>query len=166
METGAIFVGVAMLVGSIPFVIRPFRGKVTGKDQRPNIGLDHEEKRKADLSALLDLDFDYRTGKVSEEDYTVVRTQLVADAARFIEMEEPGEDEQIEALIAARKAKHSSSDMCLECGHTLEVDSRFCSQCGTAVAQGCPTCGKPVQEDDLFCTTCGAKLEPKVEAAA
>lgn len=166
MELGAIFVGVAMLVGSLPFVIRPFRAKQPGKGSNPNNRSDSEQKHKADLSALLDLDFDYRTGKVSEEDYSTVRAQLVADAAQHIQLETSIEDEQIEAMIAARRTAHSSSHTCANCGHVVGADSRFCSQCGTAVAQGCPSCGKPVQDGDLFCITCGTKLEHKVEAVA
>lgn len=166
MELGAIFVGVAMLVGSLPFVVRPFRQKGPGKGTNPNNRLNPEQKRKTDLSALLDLDFDYRTGKVSEEDYSVVRAQLVTDAAQYIQMEKSVEEEQIEAMIAARRAAHSSSYTCTNCGHVVGANSRFCSQCGTAVAQGCPSCGKSVQAGDLFCTTCGARLEHKVEAVA
>lgn len=164
MELGAIFVGVAMLVGSLPFVVRPFRAKQPGKRSNSDHHPNPEQKRKADLSALLDLDFDFHTGKVSEEDYSTVRAQLVADAAQHIQLETSIADEQIEAMIAARKAAHSSSHTCTNCGHVVDADSRFCSQCGTAVAQGCPSCGKPVQAGDLFCTTCGAKLEYKVEA--
>ena len=165
MELGALFVGLAMLVGSLPFVIKPFRGRASGKDSKANIRPNPEEKRKADLSALLDLDFDYRTGKVSEEDYSAVRAQLVANAAQYIRLEKSIEDEQIEAMIEARKASKSKSQMCSGCGDKVPGDSRFCSQCGTPVSQGCPSCGKSIQEGDLFCTICGAKLEHQVEAA-
>lgn len=164
MELGALFVGLAMLVGSLPFVIKPLRGIASGRDSKANILPNSEEKRKADLSALLDLDFDYRTGKVSEEDYSTVRAQLVSDAAQYIRLEKSVEDEQIEEMISARRAKPSSSQACSHCGHTIGADSHFCSQCGMVVARGCPSCGKPVQEGDLFCTTCGAKLEHQVEA--
>jgi predicted nucleic acid-binding Zn ribbon protein len=143
--------------------VRPFREKRAGKGSNPKDRSNLEEKRKADLSALLDLDFDYRTGKVSEEDYSTVRAQLVADAAQYIEMEKSNEDEEIEALVAARRTAQSNSHACSNCGHTVEADSRFCSQCGTAVGDRCPSCGKPVQEGDQFCTTCGAKLEHQVE---
>src|SRR5574342_574303 len=101
MELGAIFVGLAMLVASLPFVARPFREKRSKKDRKPNIRPNPEEKRKADLSALLDLDFDFRTGKVSEEDYSTVRAQLVADAAQYIRSENSIDDAQLEAMIYA-----------------------------------------------------------------
>jgi RNA polymerase subunit RPABC4/transcription elongation factor Spt4 len=164
MELGALFVGLAMLVGSLPFVIKPFRGRASGRVSKANILPNPEDKRKADLSALLDLDFDYRTGKVSEEDYSTVRAQLVSDAAQYIQLEKSLEDEQIEEMIAARRAKPSSSQACSNCGHTIGADSHFCSQCGMVVTQGCPSCGKPVQEGDSFCTICGAKLKHQVEA--
>ena len=164
MELGALFVGLAMLVGSLPFVIKPFRGRASERDSKANILPNPEQKRKADLSALLDLDFDYRTGKVSEEDYSTVRAQLVWDTAQYVQLERSIENEQIEERIAARKAKPSRFQACSNCGHTIGADSHFCSQCGMVVVQGCPSCDKPVQEGDCFCTTCGAKLKHQVEA--
>lgn len=166
MELGALFVGLAMLVGSLPFVIKPFRGRASGKDSKANIRTNPEEKRKADLSALLDLDFDYRTGKVSEEDYSAVRAQLVADAAQYIQLEKFIEDEQIEAMIEARKASKSKAQLCSGCGDKVPGDSRFCSHCGTAMAKDCPSCGQAIQEGDRFCTDCGEKLESKLEQVA
>ena len=166
MELGAIFVGLAMLVASVPFVIKPIQDKRFKRIQQPTIPSTPEENRHAVLSALRDLEFDFRTGKVGEEDYTPLRAQLVSEAATYIESEDSIADEQIEAMIAARRTARSNSQACSNCGHTVEADSRFCSQCGTAVAQGCPSCGKPVQDDDHFSTICGFKLEQKVEATA
>lgn len=166
MELGAIFVGLAMLVASVPFVTKPFQEKRFKRIQQPIIPLTPDENRHAVLSALRDLDFDFRTGKVSEEDYTALRAQLVSEAATYIESEDSIADEQIEAMIAARRTARSHSQACSNCGNTVEADSHFCSQCGTAIAQGCPSCGKPVQDGDYFCTTCGFTLEHKVEAIA
>jgi hypothetical protein len=165
MELGAIFVGLAMLVASVPFVVRPFREKRLKGDRKSNIRPNPEERRKADLSALLDLDFDFRTGKVSEEDYSTVRAQLVTDAAKYIQAENSIEDDQLEAMIRARKASQALVQKCSNCGEKVEPDSCFCSQCGTPVGNNCPSCGKPVQDGDLFCTACGAKMELTLERA-
>lgn len=166
MELGAIFVGLAMLVAGAPFVVRPFRERQTEKDRKSNIRPNLDEKRKADLSALLDLDFDFRTGKVSEEDYSTVRAQLVADTAQYIQLERSVEDEQIEAMIEARKASQTNAQKCSNCGENTASGSRFCPQCGTAFANDCPSCGKPAQNGDHFCTSCGKKLERNMEAVA
>ena len=166
MELGAIFVGLAMLVASVPFVVRPFREKRLKGDRKSNIRPNPEERRKADLSALLDLDFDFRTGKVSEEDYLTVRAQLVADAAKYIQLENPLEDDQLETMIRARKVSQALVQKCSNCGEKIEAGSRFCPGCGTAVGIHCPSCGKAFQTGDLFCTSCGTKLELALEEAA
>lgn len=166
MELGAIFVGLAMLVASLPFVGRPFQEKRSKKDRKPNVRPILEARKKADLAALLDLDFDFRTGKVSEEDYLAVRAQLVADAAKYIESENPIEDDHLEAMIRARKTSQAQVQKCSNCGEKIEVGSRFCPGCGTAVGSHCPSCGKAFQTGDLFCTSCGTKLELALEPAA
>jgi len=166
MELGAIFIGLAMLVASAPFVVRPFREKRLKGDRKSNIRPNPEEKRKADLSALLDLDFDFRTGKVSEEDYSDLRAQLVTDAAKYIQLEKSIGDEQIEEMIEARKASQTQIQKCSNCEEKIEAGSHFCPRCGTPVGNNCPSCGKPVQDGDLFCTTCGTKLELTLERVA
>ena len=159
MELGAIFVGLAMLVASIPFVIRPFREKRFKKDRNPKVRLNPEIRRKADLSAILDLDFDFRTGKVSEEDYSALKAQLVADAAKYVQLENPIENDQLETMIHARKALQSQIQKCPNCEEKIALGSRFCPQCGMPVGDNCPSCGEYVQKGDFFCIACGTKLE-------
>ncbi len=166
MELGAIFVGLAMLVATIPFVVGPFQKKKQYSNHESTVRLNPGEQRQAVLSALRDLDFDFRTGKVSDEDYTALRTQLVSEAALYIQSEKSIEDDQLEAMIKARKASQSKIQECSHCGQKNEAGSRFCSQCGTAVGNDCPSCGKAVQAGDLFCTVCGTKTELKVEPVA
>lgn len=165
MELGAIFVGLALLVATVPFVARPFHSKRGEKKQQPSSRVNPDEKRLAVLSALRDLDFDFRTGKVGEEDYTALRTQLVAEAAFYIQPEPPSiEDGRLEAMIKARKASQAKVQECSHCGKNVEANSRFCSHCGTAVGIICQSCGKVVQVADSFCTSCGTKIELNLEA--
>jgi hypothetical protein len=166
MELGAIFVGLSMFVASMPFVIRPFQEHRYKKDIKSNTSTNPGEKRKDILSAIRDLDFDFSTGKVTEDDYSTLRAQLVAEAALHIQPEKSVEDDQLEAMISARKTSLSKGLDCSHCGKKITAGSRYCSQCGTAMAKTCPSCSKQVQDGDQFCTTCGAKLELKVEAVA
>lgn len=166
MELGAIFVGLAMLVASVPYLARPFQEKQFKSKQQPAVCLTPDEERQAVLSALRDLDFDFSTGKVSEEDYSALRAQLVTEAATYIRSEKSIADEQIEIMIQARKASQSNIRKCSNCGNTVEPNSRFCSQCGTAAGNICPSCAKPIQDGDRFCNTCGTKLEVQIEPVA
>jgi hypothetical protein len=74
-----------------------------------------------------------------------VRAQLLADAAQYIQLERSVEDEQIEAMIEARKASQTNAQNCSNCGENTASGSRFCPQCGTAFGNDCPSCGKPAQ---------------------
>jgi NADH pyrophosphatase NudC (nudix superfamily) len=155
MNLVAVLVGLTMLVISVPFVAKPFQ-KVRGKKPAtPVKQVDPDEQRLAALTALRDLDFDFQVGKVSEDDYTSLRARLVAEAAQYLQDDK---NDDIEALIQARKASKAKAAACAHCGETLEAGIRFCPRCGTAVEDSCPSCGKNLNAGDVFCSSCGTQL--------
>ncbi len=92
MNPIAMFFGLALLAVSIFFVASPFRSpevqKKTagqGKPLQDSMNISPENQRQAVLLALRDLDFDYRAGKVAEEDYQALRTNLLAEAEHLME---------------------------------------------------------------------------------
>src|SRR5512141_2472248 len=103
MQMSAIFIGFLLFVAAIAYVGLPFRQRQTNASPL-QAGTSQEGKRETVLAALRDLDFDFRTGKVSEEDYQPLRAQLMAEAAQYMEAEKKAE-EQLEALIQARRSK-------------------------------------------------------------
>lgn len=61
-----------------------------------------------------------------------------------------------------RPAASAAAVVCANCGKQLDADARFCTACGTPVAQvkatvTCPNCGRPYNEDENFCVKCGTK---------
>jgi len=48
------------------------------------------------------------------------------------------------------------SARCPSCHHDNRPDRRFCTQCGTTLAVGCPFCGAPIEVAENFCGCCGA----------
>ncbi len=164
MNITAILIGMGMLGISIPFVVRPFRQKHTGHVKKTNPQVHYEDSRVAALSALRDLDFDHRIGKVIVEDYLLARAQLLAEAARAIQQQEQ-EDDKLETLIQARRASKAAN--CEGCGAPVEAGQRFCAKCGMAVdSSACPSCGKNVRQSDLFCSSCGSELRSMAAAKA
>ncbi|MCK6584622.1 MAG: zinc ribbon domain-containing protein [Anaerolineales bacterium] len=139
MELGAILIGLVILILSLLFLMAPFKPGQR-KKVKPTVANPAAE-RAAALAALRDLDFDFKIGKVSEEDYPTLRAGLLAEAARYIQQEEANEAD-IEARIQARKRTQGKSS--------------------TAY---CPHCGKPVIVGDLFCTSCGSRLEVRTAEA-
>jgi RNase P subunit RPR2 len=161
MNITAILIGLGMLGVSIPFVIRPFQQKPTKNVKKSKTHVQFEEGRVATLSALRDLDFDYKSGKVIDEDYVPARAQLLAEAARYIQQQEEEED-KLETLIQARRDSKDAN--CEQCGASMETGQRFCVKCGTPVNNvACPSCGKKVRAGDLFCSSCGSRQEVQRE---
>ena len=166
MDTSSILIGLLLFTGSIAYVVLPFR------QNRPQTATSSEGlaqkvgKREVVLAALRDLDFDFKTGKVSEEDYQPVRSQLMAEAAQYLEQEDK-EAERLEALIQSRRRTHQEGTKCEHCDAPVKAGQRFCSRCGSAVNnQLCPSCGKNIQPDDLFCPSCGNSLHIRIKAVA
>jgi hypothetical protein len=166
METSSILIGLLLFTGSIAYVVLPFRQnrqKTVTNSQGPT---QQVGKRNVVLAALRDLDFDYKTGKVSEEDYQPVRNQLMAEAAQYLAQEEK-EAERLEALIQSRRKAQQEDSKCGHCDAPVRAGQCFCSRCGSAVNNElCPSCGKNIKAEDLFCPSCGNALQIRIQAVA
>ena len=174
MNLGAIFIGIAILAIAVLYVTNPLL-----KEQKKQtvkaapVKRDGQSRQKDALAAIRDLDFDFQTGKVSQEDYESVRARLVLEAAGYLEKQQQ-EEEKLEALIRARLQQVRPSGKCEKCGAEIHPQDLFCPTCGVPVKEPagskeqpaqvvCPGCGKSVKEGDLFCTSCGRRLkEPAI----
>jgi ribonuclease HII len=163
MQISALIIGFILLGAALVFVSRPFweKRKKGAKDSSTA----QVSRRESVLAALRDLDFDFKTGKVSEEDYQPLRAPLLAEAAQYVESEK-NQDEKLEALIQARR-KAPQKIKCEHCDAPIEADQHFCANCGSPVhSELCPSCGKKNRAGDLFCSSCGTKLEVRLGAMA
>lgn len=164
MEISSILLGLIILIVSLAFAFLPFRQKQhVFRKSRKAAGYS-AGGRESVLSALRDLDFDFKTGKIGEEDYTPLRAQLLTEAARYIEQEK-NEEEKLEALIQDHRTTQQKDVYCDHCGAPMETGQHFCSKCGTAAGMElCPLCGKEIRAGDQFCPSCGGRLEVRLEA--
>lgn len=170
MNLGAILIGIALLVATIPYVISPLANERKKQPVRPvSPAKDGAGAQKNTLAAIRDLDFDFQTGKVIREDYEALRAQLILEAAEYLQVKQQ-EDEKIEAMIRARLQQVKTTVVCEKCGGVIRPQDRFCPVCGIPVESraepeapaeaACPGCGKNVHAGDLFCTACGTHLAP------
>ncbi len=176
MELTAIFFSLAVLILVGMYLYAPFterRAKRVTEEEHELSALMAERDRV--INSLQELDFDFKLGKVPEEDYPVQRTSLLqkgADILRKIDAltstpspngkraRSDGQDMEarLEKAIAARRAdaalaKAEVSDDDLE---TL-ISSRRKGHTHKS-AGFCPRCGKPVMITDRFCPSCGKSL--------
>lgn len=168
MDVGAIMIGLVIFLMACSYAVSPFGNQnkkkaVSALVTEKQIGSgDRKGQEEITLNKLRDLDFDYQTGKVSEEDYRPLRSQLVAEAAQAIEAKKL-EDAQLEEMLRARRQAKAQKEKCPHCGSSMKPDDQFCPVCGQPAKSTCPTCGKTIHPSDLYCTGCGTPVKEPVE---
>jgi hypothetical protein len=96
MDEAAVILAVLLAVACVAFVARPFLREPAPADdrlrelppaERERVRLGEERDRA--LAALKELEFDHRTGKVSDEDYRALVAPLRREAAEALRALEP-----------------------------------------------------------------------------
>lgn len=149
-----VFIGVYLYA---PFLERRAR-RVTEEEHELSSLLAERERA---LNALQELDFDYKLGKVPEEDYPTQRANLLQKGAgilkRLDELTPQKEaDVTIERAIASRRKKTSAVTASDDDIESMIATRRKAHK--SKSAGFCPKCGKPVMASDKFCPSCGKAL--------
>ncbi len=92
-----------------------------------------QRKKEVILGNIQDLDFEYKCGKLSAEDYQKIRAEMNAEAAVvFQEIEKLESSRDLDALIrreiSARKDRPTIA--CPSCGGKNPNTNKFCAECG------------------------------------
>jgi len=92
-----------------------------------------QRKKEVILGNIQDLDFEFKCGKLSGEDYQKIRAEMNAEAAVvFQQIENLESSRDLDALIrreiSARKDR--STNACPSCGSTNPNTNKFCADCG------------------------------------
>jgi len=100
-----------------------------------------QRKKEVVLGNIQDLDFEYKCGKLSVEDYNKVRAEMTAEAGAVLRQIDDIENSQdLDALIRR------------------EVSARRTKTTVSAKHQTCPSCGVENPATNKFCAECGGKL--------
>ena len=95
-----------------------------------------QRKKEVVLSNIQDLDFEYKCGKLSDEDYKQVRAQMASEAAGvFRRIDEIEASQDLDALIrreinVRRNRTEASPLTCSACGSANPITNKFCAECG------------------------------------
>jgi hypothetical protein len=127
-------VAVLLAVGSIAFTLL-----VRGKDipEAPAVSpTAHLEQRKAQIyENLRDLQFEYRLGKLSDEDYQKTKLDLQRELAKVLAEIDAIQPPQAKAAAAVLQSKPKPDGRtCPHCGAKFPQAMKFCGECGKAMA--------------------------------
>lgn len=145
----AALVGIAALWLVLQPLIRPSSSPLL-----PFEPLDPEETpRGVALAALKEIEFDRETGKLSDEDYELLKAKYTVQAVEALRGEQTGlVSNDIEALIAAKVRSLRSATA------TTPLDTSPPPSGALGSGPGCDTCGPRPEPDALFCSTCGRQV--------
>jgi len=97
-----------------------------------------QRKKEIVLGNIQDLDFEYKCGKLSDEDYQKIRGEMSSEAAIvFQDIESIESTADLDALIrreiSARKNKSKTAVSTIDCPNCQAVNppsNKFCAECG------------------------------------
>src|SRR5689334_24873415 len=119
-------VAVLLAVGAIGFTLI-----VRGKDvpETPPVSpVQHLEERKAQIyENLRDLQFEYRLGKLSDEDYQKTKVDLQRELAKVLAEIDAVQPAQAKAAVAVAESKPKpDGKTCPHCGAKFPMALKFC----------------------------------------
>ena len=181
MDIGAILMLIALLLGVGLYLAAPLfdnRARRTSASTQEASSLMAERDRV--INALRELDFDFRLGKIPEEDYPTQRTDLLQKGADVLKKldaltppsplrpssagrgkgEENDAEDRLEKAVAARRADAAKAQAAQVSDDDIEsLLAARRKEHKTRSAGFCPRCGKPVMVSDHFCPSCGKALK-------
>jgi hypothetical protein len=129
-------IGIILAILTALFVGYPLLQK---RQQKVSFALNHRaqelEARKAEIyAAIRDIDFDYRMGKLSQEDYETLREQYKAEAIGMMKQIDQMQLGESHRSKKERGSGKTSARFCHHCGQPAATTDQFCSACGGQLA--------------------------------
>ena len=155
MSAVELLVKVLLAVAVVAFIGYPLLRDHLADEEDLELPEEAEElyhRKETTYSALKELEFDYKTGKLSEQDFHELETRFKADALEILEaidqLEHPtpkgkagrraetgmvGVESKRRVSAALPADTAVAGGLCASCGGRLDVDHRFCGACGAEV---------------------------------
>ena len=162
-----LIVGVTLVsAGVILFVMLPvLRGDWASMERSDDEITDVDARKAAALRGLRDAEYDYRSGKLDQADYQILKSDLARQALEAMQeggaagdptndgapavagaksaKSSPDPVESLEAEIARVRKGIGQGRTCAGCGHLNVKKSRFCTGCGVSLERMATSAGNP-----------------------
>ncbi len=147
-------------------------------------------RKEAIMDALAELEVDFRAGKMTREDYQAQKAALMEQGAAVLkaleDLEkqmaerpasatpraldtggEPVTEDQVEALLAARKRERRSKAIADDESDEVEILLQARRQAQMTQYIGfCPSCGAALRAGQRFCPSCGQEIPSSLRRKA
>ena len=136
-----VLVAVVLAVLTFVFITSPFfKQRLYSGDTVEDEKLQElHSKRDTTYSMLKELEFDFQSGILTEEDYRDLETRYKRKAIsilRDVDDLEKGTNVEDEIEKQVRELRRSKGRFCPQCGVRYQEGDRFCSRCGASLNQG------------------------------
>jgi cytochrome c-type biogenesis protein CcmI len=136
-----LWLGIGLVTAAVVlFLLQPVVKGLHASLERTDDELTETQARKrVALLALRDVEYDFLSGKLDQNDYRSLKSELTAEALAALEADEAARegglsgDEALEAEIARIREGMRGGQACPACDFTNPTGSRFCSACGQAL---------------------------------
>ncbi len=170
MDLSAILLLIAVLLGVGLYLAAPLVFNSTRRSVNEETGEISSLMAERDrvINSLRELDFDFKLGKIPDEDYPAQHAELLqkgAELLRKLDALQPQQisDAEVEARIErAAAARRADAAVKTEPPSDDEIESMLArrrKERKSKSAGFCPKCGKAVLVSDQFCPNCGKALK-------
>ncbi len=136
-----VFIGILLTVLIFAFIIYPFfkqrlRSADSVEDEKFR---ELHSRRDTTYSMLKELEFDFQSGILTDEDYRDLEARYKGKAISILrDIDDLGKDTEVEEEIEKQilELRRSKGRVCSQCGTRCHKDARFCSHCGASLGQG------------------------------
>ena len=136
-----VFVALVLTVLTFAFIVYPLF-----KQRSPSVDLVKDEKlqelhskRDTTYSMLKELEFDFQSSTLTEEDYRDLEARYKGKAISILkDIDDLQKNTEVEEEIERQvlELRQGKGRFCPQCGAGYHESDHFCSQCGASLSQG------------------------------
>lgn len=156
---------IALVIGTAVVVTIPLTQKDMSTEEPAYIDLTLaklEEEKESAYNALKEAEFDYETGKLSDEDFQAIKDKYGAKAVEAMKKLENYQGKKVGGTKRESSRGLSPKNFCSSCGAKIEKGAKFCGSCGIAQIKAkaniCARCGAEHKKGARFCASCGQAI--------